>query len=309
MIHIRTALNMEQKELKRDYQLEKVDTGYRGSFIAMASPCEVLIETDDSQLASEITAIVAGEAWRIEQKFSRYRKDNILYKIHHANGKKIKVDEELSLLLNFSQQCYELSDGLFDITSGVLRRIWTFDGSDNIPTDKQCKALLKKIGWYKVNWQPPYITLPSGMEIDLGGVGKEYAVDKAGQLAASATDLPVLINFGGDLFATKHPLSRESWQVGIESIGGTDKSAIINITSGGIATSGDANRYLERNGKRYSHVLNPKTARSVTDSPRSVTVASPNCIEAGFLSTLAMLQGKEAESFLQAQGVLFWIQE
>ena len=92
---------MEQKELKRDYQLEKVDSGYRGSFSAMASPCEVLIETDDSRLASDITAIVAGEAWRIEQKFSRYRKDNILYKIHHANGKKVKVDEEFSLLLNF----------------------------------------------------------------------------------------------------------------------------------------------------------------------------------------------------------------
>lgn len=299
---------MEQKELKRNYQIEKVDSGYRGSFNAMASPCEVLIETDDSRLASDITAIVAGEAWRIEQKFSRYRKDNILYKIHHANGKKIKVDEEFSLLLNFSQQCYELSDGLFDITSGVLRRIWTFDGSDKIPTDKQCKALLKQIGWYKVNWQPPYITLPGGMEIDLGGIGKEYAVDKAGQLAASATDCPVLINFGGDLFATKPPHSRESWQVGIESIGGSDKSALINISTGGIATSGDANRYLERNGRRYSHVLNPKTARSVTNAPSSVTVASPSCIEAGFLSTLAMLQGKEAESFLQAQGVLFWIQ-
>jgi thiamine biosynthesis lipoprotein len=300
---------MEKKELKRDFQLEKTDSGYRGSFNAMASPCEVLIETDNSQLASDITKIVAGEAWRIEQKFSRYRKDNILYKIHHSKGKKIKVDEEFALLLNFSQQCYELSDGLFDITSGVLRKIWTFDGSDNIPTHKQCEALLKKIGWHKVVWQPPYLTLPVGMEIDLGGVGKEYAVDKAGKLAAEATDKPVLINFGGDLFATKPPLSRESWQVGIESIGGTDKSAIINITRGGIATSGDANRYLERNGRRYSHVLNPKTGRSVSNAPRSVTVASPSCIEAGFLSTLAMLQGKEAKSFLQAQSVLFWIQE
>ena len=81
-------------KLKRDYHLEKIDFGYRGKFSAMASPCEVLVETDDSELATNITKIVANEAWRIEQKFSRYRDDNILYKIHHANGEKTKVDEE-----------------------------------------------------------------------------------------------------------------------------------------------------------------------------------------------------------------------
>lgn len=296
-------------KLKRDYQLEKIDFGYRGMFKAMASPCEVLIETNDSELASRVSEIVANEAWRIEQKFSRYRDDNILYKIHHANGEKIEVDEELSLLLDFAQQCYELSDGLFDITSGVLRKVWRFDGSDNIPSHKQCQALLNNIGWDKVTWQSPYLTLPKNMEIDLGGIGKEYAVDKAGLLAAEATDQPVLINFGGDLFATKPPLSRDAWQVGIESIGGSDKTAVITIKSGGIATSGDAKRYLERDGKRYSHVLNPTTGRSVKNAPQSVTVAAPSCIEAGFLSTLAMLQGKEADSFLQAQDALFWIQD
>ena len=300
---------MDTKELKRDFQLEKIDSGYRGSFDAMASPCEVLIETDDAQLASDITEIAANEAWRIEQKFSRYRDDNILYQIHHAEGEEVEVDDELSLLLNFAQQCYQLSDGLFDISSGVLRRIWTFDCSDNVPTHKQSKALLKDIGWRKITWQSPFITVPRGMEIDLGGLGKEYAVDRAGKLAAEATDQPVLINFGGDLFATRPPHSRDAWHVGIETIGGSNKTGLIKIKSGGVATSGDEKRYLERDGKRYSHVLNPKTGRSITNAPKSVTVASPTCIEAGFLSTLAMLHGKEARAFLKAQDVLFWIQE
>jgi len=279
---------MKTKELKCDFQLEKIDSCYRGSFDAMASPCEVLIETDDAQLASKITKIAANEAWRIGQKFSRYRDDNILYQIHHAEGEKVEVDSELSLLLDFSQQCYQLSDGLFDISSGVLRRIWTFDCSDKIPTHKQSKALLKNIGWRKITWQPPFITVPKDMEIDLGGLGKEYAVDKAGKLAEEVTAQPVLINFGGDLLATKTPLSRDAWHVGVEAIGGSDKTGLIKIKAGGIATSGDENRYLERDGKRYSHVLNPKTGRSVTDAPKSVTVAAPSCIEAGFLSTLAM---------------------
>ena len=291
------------------FKVEKTDSGFLGTFKAMASPCEVLIETEDAQLASKITKIVADEAWRIEKKFSRYRDDNIVYQIQHANGQKIKVDEELTLLLNFAQQCYELSDGLFDISSGVLRRAWTFDCSDNIPSHEQSDALLKLIGWHKITWQAPYITVPKDMEIDLGGLGKEYAVDKAGELVTETTQSPVLINFGGDLFATKPPLSRDAWHVGIESIGGSGRTGLINIKSGGIATSGDERRYLERDGIRYSHVLNPKTARSVKDAPRSVTVASTSCIEAGFLSTLAMLHGNEAESFLQKQDVLFWIQK
>ena len=303
---MKTEIN---NELKRDFQLEETDSGYRGSFDAMASPCEVLIETEDAQLASMVTEIAATEAWRIEQKFSRYRDDNMLFQIHHAEGEQIKVDEEFTLLLNFAQQCYQLSEGLFDITSGVLRRIWTFDGSDNIPTHRQSKALLKYIGWQKITWEPPFITVPKGMEIDLGGLGKEYAVDKAGKLVTETTEQPVLINFGGDLLATRPPLSRDAWHVGIESIGGSNKTGLIKIKSGGVATSGDEKRYLERSGQRYSHVLNPKTARSVSNAPRSVTVAAPNCIEAGFLSTLAMLQGKQAKSFLQAQNVLFWIQE
>jgi len=302
-------VNKKTITLRREFNIENISTGYRGSFNAMASPCEVLIEADDAQLASQVTEVVANEAWRIEQKFSRYRDDNILYQIHKANGKPVEVDEELSHLLNFSQQCFQLSNGLFDITSGVLRRIWKFDGSDKIPTRKQAKALLKNIGWDKVIWDQPFFTLPDGMEIDLGGIGKEYAVDKAALLAAEKTDKPVLINFGGDLFATKPPLSRKAWQVGVESIGGSDKTGLIQIEAGGIATSGDAQRYLERDGKRYSHVLNPKTAWSVSHAPKSVTVAAPRCIEAGFLSTMAMLKGKDAKSFLQAQDVLFWIQE
>ena len=275
----------------------------------MGSPCETLIETTDEKLAAEVTRAVASEAWRIETKFSRYRDDNVIHQIHNAEGQKTKVDAELSLLLDFAQECYRLSDGLFDITSGVLRRIWKFDGSDNIPSQQQSDALLEIIGWNKVSWQPPYFTLPAGMEIDLGGIGKEYAVDKAGQLARQLTDIPVLVNFGGDLFATSAPLTKSAWQVGIESVNDTAHSAMITISNGGVATSGDANRFLESDGIRYSHVLDPGTGRSVQGAPKSVTVAAETCIEAGFLSTLAMLKGKHARSFLQTQDVVFWIQE
>jgi thiamine biosynthesis lipoprotein len=210
-------------------------------------------------------------------------------------------------LLDFADQAFKLSDGAFDVTSGVLRRLWKFDGSDNVPSRKAVKKLLPYIGWDKVQWQSSNIVLPTDMEIDLGGVGKEYAVDRAALLATEATDDPLLINFGGDLYATAAPKGKPHWLVGVDKVGGL-ASALVQLERGGLATSGDANRYLMRGGKRYSHVLNPRTGWPVGQAPSAVTVAANNCVDAGLLATFAMLAGGDAESFLQAQGCLHWVQ-
>lgn len=289
--------------------IKRKDSLYVASFSAMASPCEVLVETCDQSLAKEIGECVAKEALRIEKTFSRYRNDNLIYKINNSQGEAVTIDKELAGLLQFADNCYHLSEGLFDITSGVLRKIWKFDGSDNIPSRKQSKALLPLIGWDKVQWNENQITLPKNMEIDLGGIGKEYAVDSAARLLTDYASIPILINFGGDLVATKPPIENGAWQVGVEAIGGSERSALIQLKQGGLTTSGDSRRFLLRKGVRYSHVLNPRTAWPVIHAPSSVTVAASRCIDAGFLSTMAMLKGKEAENFLAAQDVLFWIQK
>lgn len=302
---------MSQKStqaLTRELLVEPVEQlGYVGRFSAMASPCEVLIDTQDEALAHKVSALVANEAWRIEQKFSRYREDNLLYKINHSKGQPVVVDSEMGRLLDFADNAYQLSNGAFDISSGVLRKIWKFDSSDSIPSRKAAKQLLDKIGWDKITWCSPKITLPVGMEIDLGGLGKEYAVDRAAALASAQTDAPLLINFGGDLFANKPPHNKLYWGVGVDRING-QTSAVVQLKQGGLATSGAANRFLLRQGVRYSHVLNPRTAWPVMDAPRSVTIAANSCIEAGIIATLAMLRGKNAENFLAAQQVLNWVQ-
>lgn len=291
---------------KRQIEVKKTKAGYCGSFFAMASPCELLLDTDDQILAHKLTEVAANEAWRIESTYSRYNQTNIIHKIHHADGQPVEVDQEFCELLNFADQCYRISNGLFDITSGVLREIWKFDGSSNVPSRKQAKALLSRIGWNKVTWQAPFISLPEGMQIDLGGFGKEFAVDRAAQLISKLTQLPFLLNFGGDLYASKPPLRHNTWQVGIAQA--KEKPAVaISIKTGAIATSGDANRFLLRNGIRYPHVLNPRTGWPVMGAPSSITVIADTCIQAGFLATLAMLNGKDAEHFLAAQGVIFYL--
>src|SRR6185436_14763631 len=174
--------------------------GLRGArFRAMGSPCEVLVDSSREQPAQAVTSAVAACAWRIEQKFSRYRDDNIVARINRAAGQPVEVDEETARLLDFAELAWRISDGKFDITSGVLRRAWKFDGGDRAPDPEGVRALLPLVGWSKVKWHRPALTLLPGMEIDFGGIGKEYAVDQALAAAAEITRDPVLVNFGGDL--------------------------------------------------------------------------------------------------------------
>ena len=296
-----------KSEIMQSVNLEQKQNNWHGTFKAMASPCEVIIETNDRNEAEQIVKVAATEAWRIEQKFSRYRDDNIIFKINESNGDVIEVDTETARLLDFSDQLFQMSDGMFDVTSGVLRKAWRFDQSDNIPGQHQIDELLPIIGWNKVNWNNPQLKLVAGMELDLGGVGKEYAVDRCAQLVREMSETSVLINLGGDIAITDARKDGARWTIGRVSSDPSAHIGVIKLRLGALATSGDEHRYLEKNGKRYCHVLNPRTGWPVEDPPHTVSVAAPTCIEAGMLSTLALLQGKHAEEFLKAQEVPYWI--
>lgn len=290
------------------FQIQPQGDTWLGRFTAMACPCEILIDSTERVLAEHLTRIAWTEATRIEHKFSRYRDDNIIHRINHAAGQPISVDDETASLLDYAAQCHELSEGRFDITSGVLRKVWKFNGSDCIPTQAEIDALMPLIGWHKVRWQKPELTLLPGMEIDLGGIGKEYAVDQTALKIAHASDVSVLVNYGGDLYAAKPRQGHHPWIVGVDDPGNTGKNTIgrIELLCGGLTTSGDARRYLLKNGVRYSHILDPRTGWPVPDAPHSVTVIADTCVEAGMLSTFAMLYGAEAEKFLDAQQVKYW---
>src|SRR5512145_1783403 len=116
----------------RSIELTAEDSYWAGRFRAMAGPCEVLIETCDPEEARVVVERVADCAWRIEDKYSRYRTGNVIAGINTARGDPVTVDDETARLLDFAATLYELSDGLFDVTSGVLRRAWTFDGGARI---------------------------------------------------------------------------------------------------------------------------------------------------------------------------------
>lgn len=294
--------------------LEKSKDYWIGRFKAMASPCELLIEVTPSSVARELTELAEQEALRIEQKFSRYRSDNIVYKINNANSATVEVDTETADLLDYAQQCYELSDGFFDITSGVLREAWHFDGSDNIPNQQKVVDVLKLVGWQKLQWQRPKLTMPKNMQIDFGGIGKEYAVDRAALILKQKCETSILLNFGGDLVVTRPRGNGAGWYIGVEDptkpniIPENNNTIAVNnfeLAQGAVATSGDTKRYLLKDGVRYSHILDPHTGWPIPDAPHSVTVIAETCTDAGILATLAILHGSQAEEFLKTQEVQY----
>jgi len=293
--------------IEQALRAESIGRGvYAVRFQALGCPCEVLAQ-ERSDAVVMLGEAAAREAWRIERKFSRYRNDSVTAILHRSRGAPMIVDKETAALLDFASHFHGLSKGLFDITSGVLRRVWNFDGSDQVPERSAVERILPLVGFSKLRWQAPVLQLPEGMELDFGGIGKEYAVDRAFARLLARTEAPFLVNFGGDLRASGPP-SHGPWQVGVERPGREAAATmLLDLCSGALATSGDSHRFLVKDGIRYCHVLDPRTGYPVVGAPRSVTVAAASCTEAGMWATLALLKGSEAAAFLEEQGRKHWI--
>jgi FAD:protein FMN transferase len=280
---------------------------FRFPFQALGGANEVQICAEDRLFAESIANAVIEQVRLIESKFSRYQPSSIVSIINAAAGKEaVEVDEETGALLDYAQACYVQSGGLFDITSGVLRRVWDFK-SGQVPTKSQIDEVLPLIGWSKIKWNNPYISLPiSGMEIDFGGFGKEYATDRAAALLIEAEVEHALVNLGGDLRVIGQRPDHKPWSVGIvhpRQVGGVIAS--VDLSGGALATSGDYERFFELDGKRYCHILNPKTGMPV-QSFQSVSVLADSCLIAGSASTIAVLLGeKRGEQFLKGLGLKY----
>lgn len=274
------------------------------TFSALGSQNEIALYLDNIDDAPELFQMIEGEVRRIEQKFSRYLPESIVSQINQAAGKHpVAVDQETAQMIDFAFACYLQSGKLFDFTSGVLRRAWNFREA-KLPETSLLKELLPLVGSHQVSWKLPHILLMRpGMEIDFGGFGKEYAVDQAINLLAQRGVTTGYVNLGGDLRVLGTPPDRDRWTFGIAHprISG-QIAASLDINSGALASSGDYERFIEIDSRRYCHILNPFTGYPA-DELQSVSVIAPAAMIAGSCSTIAMLSGKKkGERFLKKMG-------
>jgi thiamine biosynthesis lipoprotein len=283
-----------------------VDAVYRYPFEAMASRCEIRLAAPDDHTAEELAQAAIGEVRRIERTYSRYRADSVVSRINAAAGRyHVECDEETTQLLSYADQLHRISGGLFDITSGVLRRAWDFR-HPRVPARDELAPLLALVGWDSVQRGDGAIFLPrAGMEIDFGGFGKEYAADRACALLQGHGVQHGYVNLGGDMrFLGPQPDDR-AWRIGIQHPRQADGIvAGIAVRQGALATSGDYERFFDVDGKRYCHVLNPRTGMPVTGF-RSVSVLAPLAVLAGSVSTIAMLKEDDGLAFLDASGFAY----
>ena len=280
---------------------------YRFTFFAMAAENEVQLHSDDPVLAQRTANAAIAEVKRIEAKYSRYRDDSVVSRINAAaGGPAVQVDDETEALLAFADACFRQSEGLFDATSGVLRRAWNFREA-RVPSQEKLDEFLPLVGWDMVEISNGHVHLPRrGMELDFGGFGKEYAVDRAARVMADLGASSAMVNLAGDLAILGSQPGDAPWRVGIKHPRRDDKLlATLPVTSGAIATSGDYERFVEVDGVRHCHVLDPRTGRSARGL-QSVTVRATVCILAGSATTIAMLKGREAGlAWLDELGVAY----
>ena len=278
------------------------------SFAAMGTDCLLHLYAADAEQADAVFEQVADEVLRIEARYSRYRPDSVLAAINRmaASGGRIEVDGETAALLDYAHACYRKSDGLFDISSGLLRQAWDFD-SGRLPEPATIAALLPRIGLDKISWSPPWLTFATpGMELDFGGIGKEYAADQAAAICQALDVRHGVVDLGGDVVVIgPHPDGRP-WSIKIRHPRRQGEAlAEVMLERGAMATSGDYERFLSVGGKRYCHILNPRSGWPV-QGLAAVSVVADQCLVAGSVATIAMLKGVGGVPWLASLGLRYW---
>lgn len=276
-------------------------------FFALGSDCTLHIFSESAADAGNAAAAAMSEIGRIEARYSRYRTASELSRINAIGktGGTVVVDSETAGLLDYAYACFRRSDGLFDVTSGLLRTVWDFS-SALLPRQESIAALLPRIGLDKVKWRSPRLTFSRpGMELDFGGVGKEYAADRAAGVCNAMGIRHGLVDLGGDIRLIGPRPDGAPWRIGVRHPRDpSNLMAEIELASGALATSGDYERFIEIDGRRYCHILNPRNgwpARGLS----SVSVMTDECLVAGSLATIAMLKGRDGVAWLRSLGMRY----
>jgi len=281
------------------------DTLYSFSFQAMGTECHLHLYAGGAQAAENAYEAAADEVGRLEGKYSRFRGDSVLADINRAaaSGGAIALDGETAGLISYALACHGKSGGLFDVTSGVLRQAWDFQ-SNRLPAPDVLASLLLRVGLHKLRWEPPILSFPTvGMELDFGGLVKEYAADQAAGRCADLGITAGLINLGGDIQVLGPHPDGNPWRIQIRHPRHAEAIlATVTLRRGALATSGDYERFMEIEGQRYCHLLDPATGWPV-GGLASVSVVAGQCLVAGSISTIAMLKGEAGIAWLRDTGL------
>lgn len=291
---------------------ETADAANRVSFQAMGTQCEIQYIAPDRSTGDAFARDAVAWTQGFEAKYSRFLPDSLIGRINAAAGYDwVPIDADAEHMFALADQVYALSRGIIDPSALPFLRLWNYKAAKpRIPTPEEISLAASRVGWKQVRREPGRIYLPNaGMGLDLGGFGKEYAVDTVVLLAEAYGVRNVLVDFGRDIRVAGTSPNAPCWLVGVEEPRSGGNFARLAVTNQGIASSGHHRRYFEIDGRRYGHIVDPRTGYPVQSDCLAVTIVANSCLEAGLLSTTAFALGPEAglqliEEFFGAEGCI-----
>ncbi len=263
----------------------------------MGSDFEITVVAPDSAAADKHITNAVNEMERIEKLISSWDPDSQTSEINRNAGKKaVLVDRELFELIERALGLSQLTDGAFDITYASMDHIWQFDGSmQKMPNSEEVKASVAKVGYKNVELDKINSAVylkRSGMKIGFGAIGKGYAADRAKKLLRDMGVSSGIINASGDITAWGLQPNGAPWKVAITNPMDKQKAyGTLPVTEGAVVTSGNYEKYVVFNGKRYSHIIDPRTGYP-SNGLVSVTVFAPKAELADALATSIFVMGK-----------------
>ncbi len=285
----------------------------RVRFPAMGTQCEIQYGAENPASGRAFVREATDWVAAFESKYSRFRGDSLISRINAAAGRDwVGIDADAERMFALADQIHVLSRGIIDITMLPLLRLWNYKADHpRVPAPDEVTAAVAKTGWARVRREPGRIYLPdTGMGLDLGGFGKEHAVDRVTEIARHHGIANALVDFGHDVRVAGAPADAPCWSIGVEDPArpGTVRARLA-LNNGGVATSGDYIRHFESGGKRFGHIVDPRTGHPVSSDCRSVTVIAASCLEAGLLATTAFVLGPDEghaliEDYLGAEGII-----
>lgn len=265
----------------------------------MGSRFDITVVANDSIQANKYIDTAVAEISRIEKLISSWDDNSQTSKINRNAGiKPVKVDKELFDLIERAIGLSKLTDGAFDISYASMDRIWKFDGSmTKMPSKEEIIASVEKVGYQNIVLDKKNSTVflkLKGIKIGFGAIGKGYAADKAKKLLISKGVSSGIINASGDMNTWGKQPNGNEWKVAITNPMDKNKVfALLPITNGAVVTSGNYEKYVNFNSKRYTHIIDPRTGYPSTGII-SVTVFAPKAELADALATSVFVMGKEA---------------
>jgi len=258
---------------------------------ALGTDCCLQCPEDYGSRAQAFFAQAVNWVEQFEARYSRFRNDSLLSAINREAGRSwVEVDAETESLFALCDGLHFTSRGVLDPTHAPLVKLWY--KRDTVPTDVEIASAKERTGWHRVERQPGKVRLPEGMELDFGGFGKEYAVDQVALIAERHGIADFLIDFGRDLRVRGAPRGKPCWHLGIEDPRRPGEGFCgVGLIEGGMAASGDYQRYFVSNGIRYGHIIDPRTGYPVAHGLRAVHVIAGDCLQAGLHSTSAFIHG------------------